>query len=145
MKSNKPYLLRAFFDWILDNQCTPLLTLNARHPMVVVPAQYIENGEITLNISPEAISDLKITNTHVEFSASFSGMVNFISAPLRAVLSLYAHENGEGMFFDPDDEDDLEPWETEGGADVHIGNGDSAAAASGSMKKSKASHLKVIK
>jgi stringent starvation protein B len=107
MLSNKPYLIRAFNDWIVDSNCTPILVVDATVPRCVVPQDYIENGEIILNISPDAIRELKITATVVEFKASFSGIAYTISVPVRAVLAVYAEENGQGMFFDIDhDEDD---------------------------------------
>ena len=87
MFSNKPYLIRAFYDWIVDNACTPYLVVNADYPRCQVPSEHVENGEITLNISPTAIRDLKISNDLVEFRASFSGVVHIISAPVKAVLA----------------------------------------------------------
>lgn len=103
MLSNKPYLIRAFYEWIVDSNCTPFLVVNANYPRCNVPQEHIEDGEITLNISPSAIRDLKILNDMVEFRASFSGVVHIISAPVKAVLAIYAHENQQGMFFDYED------------------------------------------
>jgi stringent starvation protein B len=100
MLSNKPYLIRAFYEWIVDSACTPFLVINANAPRCRIPLDRVENGEITLNIAPSAIRDLKIGNDLVEFRASFSGTVFLISAPIRAVLAIYAQENQEGMFFD---------------------------------------------
>lgn len=106
MLSNKPYLIRAFYEWIVDSSCTPFLVVNATYPRCNVPKEHIENGEITLNISPGAIRDLKILNDVVEFRASFSGVVHLISAPVKAVLAIYAQENQQGMFFDYEDSED---------------------------------------
>ncbi len=106
MLSNKPYLIRAFYEWIVDSGCTPFLVINANYPRCKVPLEHVENGEITLNISPAAIRDLKITNELVEFRASFSGVVHFISASVKAVLAIYAQENQQGMFFDYEEADD---------------------------------------
>lgn len=103
MRSNKPYLVRAFYDWIVDNACTPFLMVNAMLPKVKVPTQFVENGEITLNISPDAIKDLKISNQTIEFRASFSSIVHLVSVPVKAVLAIYAQENQQGMFFDYED------------------------------------------
>ncbi len=110
MLSNKPYLIRAFNEWIVDCKCTPLLVVDATFPRCNVPQEYIENGEIILNISPDAIRDLKINSNLVEFKASFSGIAHLISVPIRAVLAIYAEENGQGMFFDVE-EDSGEAWE----------------------------------
>jgi stringent starvation protein B len=105
MLSNKPYLLRAFHEWIVDSACTPILVLDANNPRCEVPQEYIEGGEIVFNISTTAIRDLNINNKTVEFKASFSGTVHIISAPIKAVLALYAEENNEGVFFDAEEDD----------------------------------------
>lgn len=107
MFSNKPYLVRAFYEWIVDNACTPYIVINANYPRCNVPNEHIENGEITLDISPSAIRDLKITNDTIEFRASFSGVVHIITAPVTAILAIYAQENQQGMFFDYEDPDDV--------------------------------------
>lgn len=109
MFSNKPYLIRAFFEWIVDNKCTPFLVLNANYPRCKIPQQFVEDGQITLNIAPEAIRELKLGNDFIEFRATFSGIVHIISAPVKAVLAVYAQENGQGMFFDFEEED-LDEW-----------------------------------
>lgn len=106
MRSNKPYLIRAFYEWIIDNGCTPFLMVNAFSPNCKVPVDFIQNGEITFNILPEAIRELKLGNDAVEFRASFSGIVHVIFIPISAVLAVYAQENGQGMFFDYDEEDE---------------------------------------
>lgn len=112
MLSNKPYLIRAFYEWIVDSKSTPLLVVDATMPRCNVPQEYVENGEIILNISPDAIRDLKINRNLVEFKASFSGIAHLISVPVRAVLAIYAEENGQGMFFDIEGEEEGE-WEEE--------------------------------
>jgi stringent starvation protein B len=105
MLSNKPYLVRAFYEWIVDSVCTPFILVNAVYPHCKVPEQHVdENGQITLNVSPDAVRDFKISNEFLEFRASFSGIVYFISAPMKAILAVYAQENGQGMFFDFEDE-----------------------------------------
>ena len=106
MLSNRPYLLRAFYQWIVDSACTPILVLDAHHPRCQIPQDYAEGDEIVFNISATAIRDLKITNDFVEFKAAFSGVIHLISAPIKAVLAIYAEENGEGIFFDADEEED---------------------------------------
>lgn len=110
MLSNKPYLIRAFFEWIVDSNCTPFLVVNANFPRCQVPTQFVEDGQITLNIAPEAIRDLKIGKDVVEFRASFSGNVHIIFAPIKAVLAIYAQENGQGMFFDFEEDDGETEW-----------------------------------
>lgn len=132
MLSNKPYLIRAFYDWIVDSKCTPLLVVDATLPRCNVPKEYVENGEIILNIAPEAIRDLKIGNSMVEFKASFSGIAHLISAPIRAVMAVYAEENGQGMFFDVEAEGEGE------------GDDTSMLQPETTQAKQRASHLKLV-
>jgi stringent starvation protein B len=106
MLSNKPYLIRAFYQWIVDSNCTPYLVVNADYPGCYVPNEYIENGEITLNVSPSAVRDMNMANDKdllIKFKASFAGVVYMISVPVKAVLGIYASENQQGMFFDYED------------------------------------------
>ncbi|MCE3239099.1 MAG: sspB [Gammaproteobacteria bacterium] len=103
MLSNKPYLIRAFYQWIVDSACTPYLVVNADYPGCYVPTEYIENGQITLNVSPSAVRDMNMANDLIEFKASFAGVVYMISVPVKAVLGIYASENQQGMFFDYED------------------------------------------
>jgi len=139
MLSNKPYLVRAFYEWIVDSNCTPFIVINASYSRCNVPQDYIENGEITLNVSPTAIRDLKISNDFVEFRASFSGVVHIISAPVKAVLAIYAQENQQGMFFDYEEE-------TDDGGEV----GDiiepllSSAVNTGNKEQDRVPHLKLV-
>src|SRR3990167_8082814 len=99
MTSTKPYLIRAFFDWIIDNNMTPYLAVNADWPGTHVPLQYVEAGKITLNISPTAVRDLKLGNDALHFNARFSGILTHVLVPVKAVLAIYARENGRGMVF----------------------------------------------
>jgi stringent starvation protein B len=103
MLSNRPYLLRAFYEWIIDSSCTPILVIDATNPRCKIPKDYAEGGEIVFNISPSAVRDLKITNDLVEFKASFSAVVHIISAPIIAILAIYAEENNEGLFLDAEE------------------------------------------
>ncbi len=101
MTSNRPYLLRAIYEWLVDNNCTPHLVVFANVPGVAVPQQHInKDGQIILNIAPSAVKDLFIANEAVSFSARFSGVVNNIYVPCGAVLGIYGRENGQGMMFE---------------------------------------------
>jgi stringent starvation protein B len=111
MLSNRPYLLRAFYEWIIDSKATPILVIDAHHPHCKIPIDYVEGGEIIFNISPAAVRDFEITNECVEFKASFSGIVHIISVPVKAILAIYAEENGEGIFFDAEEDDGGEAGE----------------------------------
>ena len=107
MRSNRPYLLRAFFDWIVDNDCTPYIVVNAHHPGVEVPQDFVTDGQIVLNIAPRAVTNFNMNHEIVQLSTRFSGMPIDIYVPVGAVVGIYAQENGQGMVFEP--EDDSEP------------------------------------
>jgi stringent starvation protein B len=110
-RSSRPYLLRAFYEWIVDNNATPYLVVNADHPGTSVPQEYVENGRIVLNVSPTAVRSLLLANDHVAFSARFSGIHHDIYVPIRAISAIYAKENGRGMVFKEEEEDDFPPTE----------------------------------
>ncbi|WP_370981404.1 ClpXP protease specificity-enhancing factor [Agaribacterium sp. ZY112] len=110
MSSSKPYMLRALYEWIVDNDCTPHVVVDAHKDGVMVPQQYVnKNGEIVLNIAPGAVQHLSLENDFVSFSARFSGVSHDISVPCYAVLGIYARENGRGMMFDLEAEPEPEP------------------------------------
>ena len=103
MTSNRPYLIRALYEWLLDNELTPHLLVDAEHQDVLVPRQFVEGGQIVLNINPTAVSGLQLGNDLITFNARFGGVPQDISVPPAAVLGIYARENGVGMLF-PEDE-----------------------------------------
>ncbi|MDQ7091426.1 MAG: ClpXP protease specificity-enhancing factor [Methylococcales bacterium] len=102
----KPYLIRGLYDWILDNEMTPYLLVNAEHPDARLPEEFIENNQIVLNIRPAAIQNLSLGDDDIEFHARFSGQPMHVVAPVSAILAIYAQENGQGMVFEPSDEPD---------------------------------------
>ena len=106
MTSTRPYLIRALYEWIVDNQLTPYIVINAEETGVQVPKQYVEAGRIVLNISPAAAQGLQIGNEWVEFNARFSGVARLVTAPIQAVMAIYARENGRGMVFGEEEEED---------------------------------------
>ena len=114
MNSSRPYLIRAMYEWINDNELTPYIVIDATKPGSQVPEAYVEDGRIVLDISPEACRGLHLENDRVVFSAKFSGVAEQIFAPPSAILALYAKENGRGMIFSEDGE--LE--EDSGGSDL---------------------------
>jgi stringent starvation protein B len=97
--ATKPYLLRALFEWCVDNGYTPHLAVKV-DSRAQVPAEYVKGGEITLNISPNAVHKLQMGNELIEFSARFGGVARQISLPITNVYALYARETGHGMTFD---------------------------------------------
>ncbi len=103
MTPNRPYLLRAFFDWIVDNDCTPHIIVDAHHPMVAVPQEFVKDGQIVLNIAPRAVTNLSLDGDDVQFSARFNGMPVDIYVPIAGVLGIYAQENGKGMMFEAEE------------------------------------------
>jgi stringent starvation protein B len=113
VKSSRPYLLRALYEWIVDNGCTPHIIVDAERPQVDVPQQYVKDGQIVLNLSPTAVIELHLGDDAVSFNGRFGGRPTDVFIPLAAVLGIYARENGQGMAFDP--EDDVPPPDPGGG------------------------------
>ena len=120
LTSNQPYLLRAIYEWIVDNQLTPYLLVDASNDDVHVPEQYIENGKIVLNIAPRAVHDLELGNQIVAFNARFSGKPTEISVPITSVLAIYAQENGQGIVFNESGGEGPPPDEPPQGKKTHL-------------------------
>ncbi len=108
MTTSRPYLVRAMHEWILDNEMTPHLLVDMEGKGVDVPAQHGQNGKVVLNISPQAIEGLMMSNEAVAFRARFGGIATDVFVPIDAVLAIYAKENGRGMVF-TEDEDEPSP------------------------------------
>ncbi|MFC0322658.1 ClpXP protease specificity-enhancing factor [Gallibacterium melopsittaci] len=109
----RPYLLRAYFDWLVDNDLTPYLVVDANYPHVEVPVEYVRDGQIVLNLSPNAVGNLSLGNEEIRFSARFQGVIRHIVIPLGAALAIYARENGDGVMFEPEEAYDVEELDTE--------------------------------
>lgn len=103
MTSNRPYLLRAFYQWIVDNECTPYIVVEADLPHVEVPPQTVRDGQVVLNISPTAVQSLLLEDKQVTFSARFGGVPFEVYIPLYAISAIYARENGAGTMFPPEE------------------------------------------
>lgn len=99
MSSNRPYLLRAMYDWIVDNGLTPYILVDAAAPGVDVPKSAIKDGRIVLNIAARAVVQLEIGTERVGFTARFAGVSERVDVPMGAILAIYAQENGQGMMF----------------------------------------------
>lgn len=99
MLSSRPYLARALYQWLLDNDQTPHIVVDANQPGVEVPEQFVQNGQIVLNVAPQAVEDLSLENDAVSFSARFGGKPMRVMVPMDALIALYARENGVGMVF----------------------------------------------
>ncbi len=149
--SNKPYLIRALYEWILDNQGTPHLIVNADFPGVQVPREHVQNGEIVLNISPSAVQGLSLENDEISFNARFSGVARVIRLPMASILAIIARENAQGMAFPAEEVE--EPFSEANTDAPSVAEEESAQQESGSGKNSepgkkkgaKPSHLKVVK
>ncbi|MGL4515641.1 ClpXP protease specificity-enhancing factor [Shewanella sp.] len=110
---NRPYLLRAYYDWLMDNQLTPHVVVDAFVKGTQVPQQYVKDGQIVLNIAAGAVGNLQISNEFVEFNARFGGVPQQVLLPMASIVAIYARENGAGTVFDMEDayliEDEPEP------------------------------------
>jgi len=100
LNSSRPYIIRAIYEWIVDNSCTPHLLVDVSIDGVEVPQAYVSDGQIVLNISPSAVIGLEMTNEGVFFNGRFGGVATDISVPIGGILGIYARENGQGMIFD---------------------------------------------
>jgi stringent starvation protein B len=109
MTSSRPYLIRAIYDWLTDNDLTPHILVNAEHPQAVIPRQHVKDGQIVLNISLSAVQDLNLGNDGIQFGARFGGTPMEVSVPPDAVLGIYARENGQGMLFPEEESEDQAP------------------------------------
>lgn len=98
-RSRRPYLIRAVYDWAIDNGCTPHMLVAADYPGVVVPQEFVQENRITLNIAPMAVQGLNLEIEPIWFSARFSGRSFEVLVPSGAVLAVFARENGEGIVF----------------------------------------------
>ena len=105
----RPYMVRALYQWIEDNQLTPYLMVDATADNVQIPVEHVQDGRIVLNIASRATGNMSMENDYINFSARFGGVSQEIWVPLKAVLGIYAKENSQGMFFDPNEYDDYEP------------------------------------
>lgn len=133
MTPRRPYMVRAVYEWILDNQLTPFLVVDAEIPGCQLPWEFVQDGQIVLNVTPTAVANLLISNDQLSFNARFSGKPHQVVVPMAAVLALYARENGAGSLF-----------EHEPGYDSPAEN-NPVESSSVSAPKASASHLKVVK
>lgn len=151
MSSNRPYLLRAFYDWILDNECTPYIVVEADMPHVAVPQQTVKDGQVVLNICPSAVQSFHMDKQQITFSARFGGVPFEVYIPIYAISAIYARENGAGTMFPPE-EFELEDIDFEDDNTSHISMVEpSPEQATSDTKKEedgkpkKGSHLSIVK
>ncbi|MEE4744144.1 ClpXP protease specificity-enhancing factor [Pseudomonas alliivorans] len=138
MNSSRPYLVRALYEWIVDNDCTPHMLVNAEYPSVQVPQGFANDGQIVLNVSPSAVRHLHMDNEAVSFEGRFGGVPHTLYVPVRAILGIYARENGQGMVFD------LEP-SLEEDEEIELDDGDDTPPDSEPPRPTGRPSLKVVK
>ena len=102
MISNRSYIIRAMYDWIVDNNWTPHVQVDANYPGVDVPQAHVQDGVIVLNLAPSAVVGLSMANDWFSFKARFGGIETRLAFPPEAVLAIFARENGQGMPFPPE-------------------------------------------
>ncbi len=102
LSSHRPYLLRAFYDWLIDNQLVPYLVVDVTTHGVVVPMEFANNGKIILNIAPRAVENLSLGNDKVQFNTCFGGVSRQVVVPMIAVMAIYDNKNGVGTIFEPE-------------------------------------------
>ncbi|MEI6858954.1 MAG: ClpXP protease specificity-enhancing factor [Shewanella sp.] len=111
MTPNRPYLLQAYYDWLMDNNLTPHVVVDAFVAGTQVPQQYVKDGQIVLNITSTAVGNLQIGHDFIEFNARFGGVSQQVVLPMAAIVAIYARENGAGTVFDTEDAYQIEAEE----------------------------------
>ncbi len=158
LTSTRPYLIRAIYDWILDNQCTPYLLVDAGVAGVQVPRHVVNDGQVVLNLSPMAVDRLELGLEEIRFNARFSGKSHVVIVPVPAVQAVYAKENAQGMMFPPEEAEGSEvldpaaatpqeesPAWAEGGVPGEMLSGPNPAAADAPRPERGRPNLKIVK
>ena len=145
----RPYLLRAYYDWLVDNEFTPYLVVDADYYGVNVPVEYVKDGQIVLNLSPNATGNLALTNDFISFSARFQGVSRDIYIPMGAAIAIYARENGDGVMFEFEEaynepEVQATPLQSVSKAENKAAKSTGNNEKSGEKKKAP-SHLRIVK
>ena len=140
MSSHRPYLLRALYEWIGDNDMTPYLLVDATQPGVRVPPHTINDGQVVLNIAARAVAHLNMDNDGVAFTARFGGVSHAVIVPVAAVLAIYARETGQGMALPPEDGAALPS-----ASGVDEPDGDDTPTGGGTEPSRRGAHLRVVK
>lgn len=151
MTSSRPYMLRAIHEWVVDNDCTPYLLVDATQAGVQVPSEAVKDGKVVLNLAPQAVSHMHIGNDVITFLTRFSGISQQVRVPVAAVKALYAQETGQGLAFPETDEAGADPLQSAPQspgppASSGDGNDDQPPPPAGGGKPSRSGpHLRVIK
>lgn len=139
---SRPYLLRAYYDWLMDNQLTPHVVVDAFVKGTQVPQQYVKDGQIVLNIAAGAVGNLQISNEFVEFNARFGGVPQQVLLPMASIVAIYARENGAGTVFDIEDAYLIED---EVNAELTVVDSAEKTVKSTDQPQKRRSHLTVVK
>ena len=142
--STKPYLIRAVYEWAMDNGFTPQILVNTEHEQVVVPVQYVKEDRIVLNIHPKSVNYLEMGNDFLMCSARFSGRAFELTVPVFSVMAIYAKENGQGIVFQ-DENDPVSPPATESGDSGEIESAGAEKRKPNGRKGDSPSHLKLVR
>lgn len=143
MSSNRPYLLRALYEWINDNDLTPYILVDARQPGVQVPTSAIKDGKVVLNIAMRAVEALDLGNDGLSFRARFGGVSQYLYVPVAAVIAIYAHETGQGMMLPPDES---APEDTDAAlAEQAVAKAETDDGGDGPPPPPKGGHLRIVK
>jgi stringent starvation protein B len=152
MSSNRPYLLRALYEWINDNGLTPYILVDATHAQVRVPSSTVKDGKVVLNIAMRAVQGLEMGNDALSFSARFAGVSQFLYIPVAAVIAIYAQETGQGMMLPADEvrstDDDAKESHLDSGNDQYDDEGSQIVSSEPEPKPpgpGKGGHLRVVK
>ena len=147
MSSHRPYLLRALYEWIVDNGMTPHVLVDARMPGVRVPAHAVKDGRIVLNIAERAVAKLELGNDALRFTARFAGVSQAVMVPLPAVIAVYARETGQGMALPDEPRGGATPMEPAGDstADTELPPPDDSGPAGPSEPPKRGGHLRIVK
>lgn len=132
----RPYMIRAIYEWLEDNQLTPYLLVDATQDNLTIPTEHVSDGRIVLNIASRATGNMVIDNEFIHFNARFGGVSRELWVPMQAILGIYAKENSQGMFFDPNEYDNYTPDSAK--------NANNKAARPSTKPKNKAG-LKILK
>ncbi|WP_022947713.1 ClpXP protease specificity-enhancing factor [Methylohalobius crimeensis] len=111
MTALRPYLIRAIYEWIVDNDMTPYILVDAESEGVNIPRQFVQDGRIVLNLHPEAVVNLLMGNEELSFQARFGGTPTQVQLPIHTIQAIYAKETGKGMVFDEEMDSDSPPPE----------------------------------
>lgn len=124
MTPNKPYLIRALYEWLEDNNATPYIMVDSTQVGVDIPPGIAKDGKVVLNIAHRAVQGLEIDNEYIAFSARFSGVSQNLYIPISAVMAIYSMEDGEGMMFADTADGTADATETGGDKDKSTGKPD---------------------